>query len=157
MTLKAVRFISLFCAALAFGLAIAHVLEIPGKRELSGPEWLKIQHTFYGGFAVVGGLAEILGLIATAVILLFVWKRRATFLQTLIGVLCFVGMLLAYWFGNRPINAKISSWTPSTLPADWTRYRDYWDYAHATTAVFGAIALVILLIATLHDSSRTQK
>ena len=109
MTLKAFRFISLFCAALAFGLAIAHVLEIPGKRELSGPEWLKIQHTFYGGFAVVGGIAEIFGLIATAAIFFFVWKHRTTFLQTLVGALCFVGMLLAYWFGNRPVNAKISS------------------------------------------------
>ena len=152
MTIKAIRFISLLCAALVFGLAIAHVLEIPGKRELSGPEWLKIQHTFYGGFAVVGGIAEILGLLTTAAILFFVWKHRATFVQTLVGALCFVGMLLAYWFGNRPVNAKISSWTPSTLPADWASYRDYWDYAHTTTAVFGAIALVILLIAALHDT-----
>ena len=157
MTLKIVRFISLFCAALAFGLSVAHVLEIPGKRELSGPAWLKVQHTFYGGFAVVGGLSEILGLLTTAAILFFVWKHRAIFMQTLVGALCFVGMLLAYWFGNRPVNAKISSWTPSTLPADWASYRDYWDYAHATTAVFAATALAILLIATLRDTPSTEK
>ena len=157
MTLKAIRFVSLLCAALAFGLTVAHVLEIPGKRELGGLEWLKVQHTFYGGFAVVGGIAEILGLLTTASILFFVWKRRTIFVQTLVGALCFVGMLLAYWFGNRPANAKISFWTPSTLPSNWVSYRNYWDYAHATAAVFAALALAILLIAALSDTSRTEK
>ena len=155
MTLKAIRFISLLCAALAFGLTATHVLEIPGKRDLSGAEWLKVQHTFYGGFAVVGGITEVVGLVTTASILLLVWKKRTVFVQTLVGALCFLGMLLAYWFGNRPINAKVSSWTPSTLPANWMSYRDYWDYAHSTAAVFAIIALVILLIAALRDTVKT--
>lgn len=156
MILKAIRFTSLLCAAVAFGLTLTHVLEIPGKRQLSGPEWLTVQHTFYGGFAVVGGVAEIVGLLTTSSILFFVWKRRRTFVQTLVGALCFLGMLLAYWLGNRPINAKISSWTASTLPASWMSYRDYWDYAHTTSALFAAIALIVLLIAVLRDTAGTE-
>ncbi len=150
---KGLRFASLVCATLALGLTLTHVLELPGKRKLTGTEWLTIQHTFYGGFAVVGGIVEVLGLITTLGLLFLVRQRRTTFLLTLIGALCFLGTLLAYWFGNRPINAQVSAWTPATLPSDWMRYRDRWDNAHATSAVFAAIALVVLLIAILRDTS----
>ena len=66
MVLKCLRFVSLVCAALAMGVTIAHDLEIPGKDLLSGPEWLTVQNTFYGGFALVGGITEVLGLALTA-------------------------------------------------------------------------------------------
>lgn len=151
--IKGLRFVSLICAALTLGLTLTHLLELPGKRGLTGAEWLTIQHTFYGGFAIIGGIAEILGLITTIGILFLVYRRRATFFLTLVGAVCLLGTLLAYWFGNRPINAKVSAWTPATLPADWTRYRDRWDDAHAFSAVFAAIALVVLLIAILRDTS----
>src|SRR5437764_13077345 len=63
MLLKSLRFVSLLCAALALGLTLTHDLEIPGKQMLSGASWLVVQHTFYGGFAIVGGLAEVIGLL----------------------------------------------------------------------------------------------
>ena len=69
MLVKALRFVSLVCAALAWGLTLTHDLEIAGKHSLDGPEWLDVQHTFYGGFALVGGIAEVLGLISTGVLL----------------------------------------------------------------------------------------
>ena len=65
MPLKIARFVSVFLAALAFGITYAHVMELPGHRELSGGAWLAVQHTFYGGFAVTGAIAEIGGLLAT--------------------------------------------------------------------------------------------
>src|SRR5437868_1707482 len=69
MLVKTLRFVSLLCAALTLGLTLTHDLEIPGKQLLSGAGWLIVQQTFYGGFAIVGGIAEILGLISTGVLL----------------------------------------------------------------------------------------
>ena len=66
---KALRFVSMVCAALALGLTLTHDLEIPGKHSLDGPEWLNVQHTSYGGFAIVAGIVEVLGLISTGVLL----------------------------------------------------------------------------------------
>jgi hypothetical protein len=152
MSLKILRFVGLVCAALALGLTAAHVLEMPGKRQLDGAAWLAVQHTFYGGFALVGGMTEILGLLTTAGSLVLLRRRRAAFLLTLAGALGFLGMLLAYWFGNRPVNAAVAAWTPATLPADWTAYRDRWDAAHAVSAACAAVALVVLLVAVLRDT-----
>ena len=69
MLVKALRFVSLVCAALAWGLTLTHDLEIAGKHSLDGPEWLNVQPTSYGGFAIVAGIVEVLGLISTGVLL----------------------------------------------------------------------------------------
>jgi hypothetical protein len=79
---KILRFVSLLCAALALGLTLTHDLEIPGKHMLDGAEWLNVQQTFYGGFAVVGGIAEVLGLISTGVLLVLLRGQRTAFLLT---------------------------------------------------------------------------
>jgi ribose/xylose/arabinose/galactoside ABC-type transport system permease subunit len=153
--LQTLRFVSLVCAALVAGLTVTHVLEIPGKRALSGAEWLAVQHTFYGGFAVVGGIGEVVGLLATCGLLVLLRHRRTAFVLTLVAALSFLGMLLSYFLGNRPINDLVAVWTPATLPPDWPSYRDAWDTAHAISAGFALLALVVLLIATLRDTTPT--
>src|ERR1051326_631108 len=113
MLLKKMRFVSLLCAALAFGLTLAHDLEIPGKRMLSGAEWLAVQNTFYGGYAILGGVAEVLGLISTAVLLFWLARRRTAFVLALLAALSFAGMLAVFAFGNNPINQQVMTWAPA--------------------------------------------
>jgi multisubunit Na+/H+ antiporter MnhB subunit len=153
MFLKITRFVSLICAALAFGLTATHDLEIPGKQMLSGADWLTVQQTFYGGFAIVGGVAEVLGLISTGLLVYLLWKRRAGFALTLIAAISFAGMLALFAFGNNPLNQQIASWTPETLPANWREIRNAWDGFHAASSALAALALTSLLIATLRDTS----
>jgi Domain of unknown function (DUF1772) len=152
MLVKTLRFVSLLCAALALGLTLTHDLEIPGKQMLSGADWLLVQHTFYGGFAIVGGIAEVLGLFSTGVLLVLLRERRTSFILTLVAALSFVGMLALFAFGNNPLNQQIAAWTPQTLPANWHEVRDAWDRFHAVSSAFAALALTALLVATLRDT-----
>jgi hypothetical protein len=150
--LKTLRFLSLLCAALVLGLTLAHDLEIAGKHMLSGANWLNMQHTFYGGFAIVGGIAEVLGLLSTAVLAFLLRRQRTALILTLIAALCFAGMLALFTFGNNPLNQRIASWTPATLPTDWRVVRDAWDSFHATSSVLSALSFFCLLIAVLRDT-----
>lgn len=152
MLLKTLRFVSLFCAALALGLTLTHDLEIPGKQMLSGAGWLTIQHTFYGGFAIIGGLAEVIGLLSTAVLLLLLRTQRAAFILTLVAVLCFAGMLALFAFGNNPLNQQVANWTAQTLPPNWREVRDAWDGFHAASSVLAALSLICLLVAVLRET-----
>jgi hypothetical protein len=152
MLVKTTRFVSLFCAALALGLTLAHDLEIPGKQQLSGAEWLAVQHTFYGGFAIVGGLAQIVGLISTGVLLSLLRQQRAAFVLTLIATLSFAGMLALFAFGNNPLNQQIATWTPQSLPANWHEIRDAWDRFHAASSACAALAFIALLISLLRET-----
>lgn len=153
MLLKMLRFISLCCAALALGLTLTHDLEIPGKQGLSGAEWLTLQHTFYGGFAIVGGIAEVLGLLSCLLLLYLLRRRRGELLLTLLAVLSFAAMLALFAFGNNPLNQQIARWTAQTLPENWSHARNAWDTFHAASSACAALALVTLLIATLRDTS----
>src|ERR1051326_1717860 len=153
MLVKIVRFVSLICAALALGLTLAHDLEIPGKEQLNGAEWLVVQHTFYGGFAVVGGVAEVLGLISSGLLAYLLRRQRTGFILALVAVASFAGMLGLFAFGNNPLNVQVASWRPETLPATWREVRDAWDRFHAASSVLAALALTSLLIATLRDTS----
>jgi len=146
---RTMRFIGLLCCALVFGLTLSHVLQAPGSRALEGPTWLRVQQTFYGGFAVEGGLAEVTGLVTTSVCALLLRRRGHAPTAPLVAALCLLGTLLAYWFGNRPVNAEIAGWTASTLPGDWPAYRDQWETAHAVSAALSGVALLVLLFATV--------
>ncbi len=139
--------LALTCSALVLGLTLAHVLQSPGSRSLSGAAWLDVQHTFYGGFALVGGVAETTGLLATTALAVLVARPRGrAMVASLLAAAAMLGTLLSYWFGNRPVNTLIAGWTPDTLPADWSSYRATWETAHAVSAALAAVAFVALLV-----------
>jgi hypothetical protein len=45
--------------------AVAHALELPGKLRLQKETYLAVQPIYYPGFTVIGGVGEVLGLLAT--------------------------------------------------------------------------------------------
>jgi hypothetical protein len=137
------------CAALALGLTLTHDLEIPGKQQLSGAEWLNVQHNFYLGFAIVGGVAEVFGLLSSLTLLYLLRKQRGAVVLTLIAALSFAAMLALFALGNNPLNQQIAAWTPQTLPANWRATRDAWDGFHAASSGFAALALAALLLMLL--------
>jgi hypothetical protein len=60
---------------------------------------------------------------------------------------------LANWFLLvAPMNAALSPWTPATLPADWTRYRDQWELGQAIHAGLFALGFSALLFALLAET-----
>jgi hypothetical protein len=138
--------LGLVFAAVGFGLTFAHFLEIPGKRQLTGAEWLKVQHTFYGGYAVFGGIAEVGGLLVSLGILAIDHHSRGRTLWPLISAIAFAGMLGDFLLGNQPINEQVATWTPETIPSDWMALRDRWDMSHTLSAVFAAVAFLSLLV-----------
>ena len=158
MALKATRFVSLLLVALTLGMTFCHVMEIPGKLRLGGPDWLTVQHNLYVAFGVVGAAIEVLAILLTWVLVLQVRGRRPAFSWTLGAAGCVTAGLLVWFMLVAPMNAALSGWTPDTLPADWTAYRDQWELGHAIHAALfglGFSALVVALLAeTPHDGPR---
>jgi hypothetical protein len=148
--------LSLLYAALALGLTLAHDLEIPGKERLSGAAWLDVQQSFYGGFASVGGIAEVLGLVTSCVLPYLARAQRTSFALMLVAAVDFAGMLGLFAFGNNPLNVQIATWTPTTLPATWQQTRDAWDRFHAASSICAAFAFIALLVATLRNTPTSE-
>lgn len=148
---RTLRFVGILCSAVVMGLTFTHVLQAPGSMSLSGAQWLGVQHTFYGGFAVAGGICEFLGLVSTVTlsVILLIRRRARDAVVPLVAAACFVGTLLAYVFGNAPVNAKVAVWTAATLPPDWSAYRASWEAAHAVSAAASVIAFLVMTIAVV--------
>lgn len=153
MLLRSLRFTSLLCVALVAGLTLTHVLQSPGNAKLTGPEWLQVMRTFYGGFALIGGIAEVVGFVAAGATVLVLRQHGCALLPPALTAVCLAGTLLAFAVGNEPVNRKAATWTPATLPSDWPSYRMQWETAHAISAGLSLLALVVLILAAVRESS----
>lgn len=133
-----------FFVALTLGLAFAHVLEIPGKLRLDGPDWLTVQHNLYIAFGVVGAGVELLAIGLTWAL---VWRRRNTpdSANVLCAAVCVTLGLTAWALIVAPVNAILNHWTAETLPQDWWRYRDRWEFGHAIQCALFAGGFILLL------------
>ncbi len=152
MVLKTCRFASLFLTSLLSGLLFCHLLELPNKMKLSAPAWLVVQQTLYNAFGPAASVIEPLAIIFTLITLFMLRGRRRAFALTLVAFICLV-VHLASWFAVvNPVNAEVNSWTRTTMPADWTRARNRWEYGHAAGAGLTLTALAALIAATLAGS-----
>ena len=125
MILHITRFLSLLLVALTLGMTFCHVMELPGKLRLEGAAWLTVQQNLYVAFGVVGAAIEVLAILLTWVVVVQVRSRRPA----------------------------LSGWTPATLPADWTSYRQQWEIGHAIHSALFGLGFSALVIALMVETS----
>lgn len=127
---------------------MTHVLQSAGSRSLTAEQWLAVQHSFYGGFAVVGGIAEVLGLACSVALILAPCTHRVVRAAAAVAALAYAVMLTTYLIGNAPVNAAVATWTLQTLPFDWRTSQHLWENAHAIAAGAAALAFTALIVAS---------
>lgn len=152
MLLKFVRFFNLLLVALTLGLTFSHALEYPGKARLTGAEWLVVQHNIYIAFGVVGAIIEVTAIITTWIVFSQIKGWKAARVLTLLAAVCGTAAL-GIWFAYvDPVNNALNSWTPDTLPDNWTQFRDRWEAGHAVSAALFALAFSALVIALMSET-----
>jgi hypothetical protein len=161
MLVKIWRLVTIMLTALSMGTALCHLLEMPAKITYEGALWLTLLQTLYPpAFGTIGAFFEV-GAVVTAVVLAFLVRHRPAFVWTLLGALCLVVAHAAFWIWVAPVNATMSPLTPETLPADWMRLRNQWEYTHAARAVLQIVALGALVFSILveipTDASRDKQ
>lgn len=156
---------SIILVAVALTPALAHALELPGKRRLSQDVYVAVQKIYYPGFTLAG-IAEPIAIIATALLLLVTPWDTTPFWSTLFALLCLLAMHTVYWRVTHPLNKiwlegeKLSASgqrffatqalgrsAQADVTGDWQALRDRWERSHVTRAIIAALAMVALLIA----------
>ena len=162
-----IHVLSIILAAVAMALALAHALELPGKLRLTRDEYLVVQPIYYPGFTI-GGIAEPLGLLATAILVLLTPAGSRAFWLAVVALLGLIGMQAVYWIVTHPVNRfwlrddvlgragtaffAADPGGPSgsggdTDATDWTMLRDRWEYSHVARAALGFVSLLALVFA----------
>ncbi|MBD2211470.1 DUF1772 domain-containing protein [Nostoc linckia FACHB-104] len=161
MFLKIWRLMTLMIVALFMGLEFAHALELPPKMQYDGALYVTIQNSLYRYFGAPGPGAFItVGAVLCAIALtILVRKHRVAFWWTLAGTLCLViAFPLIYFLRIEPVNVVIEQANATSLPNNWQKLRNQWEYAHATNFICSLAGFSALLISVLIDvPQRTSK
>ena len=95
-------------------------------------------------------------IIGTLALAWAVRRHRRTFVLTLVAAVCVSAAFFVVWIVFvAPVNSQTAQWTAATLPADWTRWRAQWEYAHAARFGLQFIGFSALVISFLFDAKTT--
>lgn len=154
MGLRWWRFMSIMLIALAMASAFCHWMELPAKMGYDATLYVNLHRTLYPNFGRTAGIAEILAVVSTVALAWWMWKRRpAAFPLTAISAICLVAAHTVFWILVQPANSTMASWPLDSIPADWTRWRDQWEYTHAVRAFLMIGALGALVFSVLRETS----
>jgi Domain of unknown function (DUF1772) len=137
---------------------MAHLLELPQRMQFDQQLWVRVTvvENVYKLFGTVGAAFEITAIL-TAIMLTFLVRRRgSTFYWTLGGAILLVLAFVSWITFVAPMNAEFAKWLTNPIPADWTRYRDQWEYAHAVNALIKIIGLSLLVISVLVETPKQR-
>ncbi len=152
--------------AVAMALALAHLLELPGKMRLSKDDYLTVQRIYYPGFTI-GGVTEPIGALLLLLLLFLTPGNTARFWLIAAAFAALAAMHAVFWLLTQPVNnvwlkdtelkglgAGFFSHDPfggrqieTSVKPDWTTLRDRWEWSHAARAALGLLAFILLVTA----------
>ncbi|RAX43087.1 DUF1772 domain-containing protein [Rhizobium tropici] len=158
------QILTILIVAVAMALALAHVLELPGKMRLSKEDYLTVQRIYYPGFTI-GGASEPLGALLLLLLLFLTPANTLSFWLLAAAFAAMVAMHAVFWLLTQPVNnfwlkdAKLEgmgagffSHDPfgghqmeTAVKPDWTMLRDRWEWSHAVRAALGLLAFILLV------------
>jgi len=153
--------VSLLLVAMVMGLALAHLLEWPGKMRLPKEAYLATQTIYYPGFTI-GGAAEPLAILAVLLLLLQLPMGTIGWWLVFCASLALIVLHALFWLRNQPVNRiwlkelRLSGAGGAFFAADlgrisndWMLLRDRWEKAHAIRAGLGILSFILLVFAVI--------
>lgn len=81
-------------------------------------------------------------------------KRRPAFALTAAAAACQVAAMAVFLAFVQPANVTMAAWSLDAIPADWTQWRDRWEYGHAARAILESFGLAALVLSVLRETPR---
>jgi hypothetical protein len=151
MPLKIVRFLVLLLAALTVGMKFAHVLELAPKLQWNAELYFPVQTSLYRLFGTVGPVIDVSAVLSAAV-LAYMLRKRSAFRLVLAGVAMMLLSLLVWLIIVAPASMTLNAWlTTSSVPADWMRWRDQWQYGQTGSFAFDLTGFCIFVAAMIRE------
>ena len=142
--LKPMQFIALLLMGIELGVSYSHLMQLPGKSQLSVAMFIAVQ-TVLIQYKIGLGIVEIGSFLAMLVILWLVRTKTLTFRLTLSALLMLVAAFLVWGIFIEPINAIVDTWTASSFPENWTLYRDRWHLFHIVRLILLTVGMSSLI------------
>jgi hypothetical protein len=142
---RTLYFVALMLTAIAMGLALAHLFELPNKIGISAEHYLIVQRN-YDNWSIVGLVVSV-AFLAVAALTFGLRGTGAPFVLAAIALPLLLGELVAFWGFVFPVNQATENWT--ILPENWEALRTQWECAHAVRAILYVLAVGALVMSLL--------
>jgi predicted membrane channel-forming protein YqfA (hemolysin III family) len=155
MFLRIWRFITITLTALLMGATFCHVLESPAKMRYPAEHYLTLHRTLYVVFGPpnIGAFIEIGAILAAVALVFLTRRRRPAFGLTLAGAVFLLAGLVIYFVFVEPANVAMKAMPLNAPPADWTRWRDRWEYGHIAHFIFHLLGFSALALSIISEIS----
>jgi hypothetical protein len=151
-----VRMTCLLLAALACGMAMSQVLQIPAADNPAVPFWLTVEQMLYREFGRAVAVIEC-GALALCALLVWLSRRHRRDLGLAFAAALCVAAGLGLWVVfAEPATGLLSLWAPDSAPAEWQSYRDAWLAYHGARALLFFIALAALVAGVKLEAARSS-
>jgi len=145
MGLRIWRFSTMMSTAVTMSAALAHIMELPAKMRYERRLYVKLHRTLYPTFGKTAGIAEAVAVLTGGVLAGWMRYRRCrTSPEATAAAVSLAAAHGLFWMLVHPANKTMTSWPLDSIPSDWLRWRNQWEYTHAARAVLvtGAVGLL---------------
>lgn len=97
-----------------------------------------------------------LSLYSLLAILFFIEKSKIKGFLIVAAILFLLGNTFVALQGNRPLNDLFLTWTPTTIPSNWSSLRDEWFGYHFYRNIFNALQLCCILLIYFVPKSKSK-
>lgn len=126
---------------------------MPVRRTYDPALYVTVTHTLYRYFGIVGAMIEVGAVIAAVIWVTRLVRSRSSPASArgwaVAGAACLVLAHALFWLLINPVNAAFAAWTPTSVPVDWTRFRDQWEFTHAARGGLFVLGFSALLVSVL--------
>lgn len=116
--------------------------------KISGPTFIEMHRPIDLLMRSIGPImfTIMLSLYGLLAILFFMEKSKIKGYLILVAILLLLGNTFVAFQGNRPLNDLFLTWTPTTIPSNWSSLRDEWFSYHLYRNIFNLLQLFCILL-----------
>jgi hypothetical protein len=126
--------------------------------KISGPTFIEMHRPIDLLMRSIGPImfTIMLSLYGLLTILFFMEKSKIKGFLILAAILLLLGNTFVAFQGNRPLNDLFLTWTPTTIPSNWSSLRDEWFSYHFIRNIFNELQLFSILLIYFVPINKTK-
>jgi len=146
-------FISLMSAAGIYDFTF-----FPTLYKISGTTFIEMHRPVDLAMRNIGPIifTIILSIYVLLAILFFIEKSKIKAFLIIAAILLLLANTFVALQGNRPLNDLFLTWTPTTIPSNWSGLRDEWFSYHLYRNIFNALQLFCILLIYFIPKSKSK-
>lgn len=141
------RYLTVLFIVIPLSALLWDLFEFPAKFDLSKDNYQSLRNFSSSLSWLV--VFEIAGLIMTLILLLIEKKKKRTYRNLLVALICFAVSITLFFIFILPENISTENWT--TMPDNWNDLRTQWEYAAAARALISLAGFSFVVLALLKN------